>query len=104
MIALNGFAGAGINLAFFDVLLEAVPQGREARFVAIYMTVIHLAGIIGPTVGAALLEGLPIRIVLLLSTIVALSGVAIFAFVRPAPRRSRAQMAEDDATPPEEET
>jgi hypothetical protein len=104
MIAINGFAGAGINLAFFDALLKAVPKGREARFVAINMTVVHLAGIIGPTVGAALLEGLPIRIVLLLSTIVALAGVAVFAFVRPAPRRSRAQMAEDDTTPPGEET
>ena len=90
MIALNGIAGAGINLAFFDTLLEAAPPGREARFVAINMTVIHLAGIIGPTIGAALLEGLPIRIVLLLSTVVALGGVAIFAFVRPERRRPRA--------------
>jgi MFS family permease len=104
MIALNGFAGAGINLAFFDALLEAVPKGREARFVAINMTVVHLAGIIGPTVGAALLEGLPIRIVLLFSTIVALGAVAVFAFVRPAPRRGRTQMTEHGATPPEEET
>lgn len=87
MIALNGFAGAGINLAFFDALLEAVPRGREPRFVAINMTVVHLAGIIGPTVGAALLEGLPIRVVLLLSTVIALGGVAVFAFVRPERRR-----------------
>ncbi|MFN2133731.1 MAG: MFS transporter, partial [Anaerolineae bacterium] len=89
-IALNGFAGAGINLAFFDALLEAVPRGREARFVAINMTVVNLAGVIGPTLGAALVNGLPIRAVFVASTLVALGGVAIFAFLSPRRRPGEA--------------
>jgi MFS family permease len=89
-IALNGFAGAGINLAFFDALLEAVPPGREARFVAINMTVVNLAGVAGPTLGAAMLNGLPIRVVFVASTVVALGGVAIFAFLRPSGQRAQA--------------
>ncbi|MBN1642569.1 MAG: MFS transporter [Anaerolineae bacterium] len=88
-IALNGVVGAGTNLAFFDTLLEACPPKREAQFVAINLTVIHLVGVIGPTVGAVLLNMWPIRVVLLSSTIVALGGAAVFAFVRPVPRPGR---------------
>ncbi|MFN2228390.1 MAG: MFS transporter, partial [Anaerolineae bacterium] len=93
-IALNGFAGAGINLAFFDALLEAVPRGREARFVAINMTVVNLAGVIGPTLGAALVNGLPIRAVFVASTLIALGGVAIFAFLSPRRRPGEAAVGQ----------
>jgi Na+/melibiose symporter-like transporter len=86
VIAFNGLAGAGINLAFFDALLQACPRNREAHFVAINMTAIHLMGVIGPPIGAALLEILPIRSVLVIATVVALSAAAIFTFVRPARR------------------
>jgi hypothetical protein len=63
------------------------------------MTVVHLAGIIGPTLGAALLEAMPIRVVLLLSTVVALGGVAVFAFVRPERRRLPAAAATPGQAP-----
>jgi MFS family permease len=96
-IALNGFAGAGINLAFFDALLEAVPRGREARFVAINMTVVNLAGVIGPTLGAALLNALPIRAVFVASTLIALGGVAIFAFLSPGREQAAAAAGEAPA-------
>ena len=83
VIAFNGLAGAGINLAFFDALLEACPRDKEARFVAINMTAIHLMGVIGPPIGAALLGAMRIRWVLVVGTLVALTGVAVFAFVQP---------------------
>jgi hypothetical protein len=83
IIAFHGLAGAGINLAFFDTLLEACPPHKEARFVAINMTAIHLMGMVGPTIGAALLAVVHIRWVLVVGTLIALVGAAVFAFVRP---------------------
>jgi len=65
----------------------AVRDVRSEYTIIQLMAVAHLAGIIGPTIGAALLEGLPIREVLLLSTVVALSRAAIYAFVCPGRRR-----------------
>jgi len=97
-IALNGFAGAGINLAFFDALLEAVPRGREARFIALNMTVVNLAGVIGPTLGAALLNGLPIQAVFVASTVIAMGGVGIFAFLGPSRERAEAGAGKAVAT------
>jgi MFS family permease len=79
----QGLAGAGLNLAFFDALLEACPRDRQAQFVAINMTAVHLMGVIGPPIGAALLAVMDIRWVLVTATIVAFSGVSVFAFVRP---------------------
>jgi MFS transporter len=87
IIAFNGLAGAGINLAFFDVLLENCPPNQEARFVAVSMTVVHLMGVIGAPLGAASLGFVTIRWGLSIGTLVALIGVAIFAFVRPSARR-----------------
>ncbi len=80
VIAFEGLAGAGINLAFFDALLEVCPRDREARFVAINMTAVHLMGVIGPPIGAALLGIMPIRWVLAAGTLISLAGAAIFSF------------------------
>lgn len=82
VIAFYGLAGAGINLAFFDTLLETVPRDREAHFVAINNTIVHLSGMIGPPIGAALLSVVSIRLALALGTVVSLLGVAVFGFVR----------------------
>jgi MFS family permease len=77
-IAFNGLVGAGLNLAFFDALLEACPRDKQARFVAINQTAVSLMGVIGPPVGAALLGVLSIRWVLVAGSILALVGAAIF--------------------------
>ncbi len=82
VVAFYGLAGAGINLAFFDTLLETVPHDREARYVAINNTIVHLSGVIGPPIGAAMLSAMPIRLALALGTVVSLLGVAIFGFAR----------------------
>jgi Na+/melibiose symporter-like transporter len=80
-IAFNGLVGAGLNLAFFDALLDVCPPNREARFVAINMTAVNLMGVIGPPVGAALLQVVNIRWILATATLLSLTGAAIFAFV-----------------------
>jgi Na+/melibiose symporter-like transporter len=89
IVALNGVVGAGLNLAFFDALLEVCPPDKEARFVALNSTVVYLTGAVGPPVGAALLGALSIRWVMVISTLVALTGVAVFAFAS-AGERTRA--------------
>ena len=86
IIAFDGLVGGGLNLAFFDALLEVCPPDKEARFIAINMTAVNLMGVIGPPVGAALLGVLDIRWVLALGTITALAGFAIFAFARTTAR------------------
>jgi MFS family permease len=86
IIAFNGLVGGGLNLAFFDALLEVCPPDKEARFIAINMTAVNLMGVIGPPVGAALLGVLDIRWVLALGTITALAGFAVFAFARTTAR------------------
>jgi len=90
VIALNGLAAGGMNLAFFDALFETCPSEREERYVAINTTAINLMGVIGPPIAAALLLFLSIRWVLALGTLVALLGVAVFALasLRPRPPRS----------------
>jgi MFS family permease len=80
VIAFDGLVGAGLNLAFFDALLEACPADKQARFVAINMTAVNLMGVIGPPVGAALLGVMGIRWVLVIGTAVALVGVGVFTF------------------------
>jgi MFS family permease len=79
VIAFQGLVGAGLNLAFFDALLETCPRDKQARFIAINMTAVSLMGVIGPPLGAALLEVLPIRWVLVIGSIVAMLGLIVFS-------------------------
>ena len=80
VIAFNGLAMGGLNLAFFDSLLEKCPRDKEARFVAINITAVNLAGVIGPPIGAALLGLLGVRWAMAVGTVISLAGGAIFAF------------------------
>jgi len=50
--------------------------------------------VIGPTLGAALLNGLPIQAVFVASTLIALGGVAIFAFLSPRRRPGEAAVGQ----------
>ncbi len=86
VVALNGIMGAGLNLAFFDALLEVCPPRKEERFVALNAIAVYVTGVIGPPTGAALLNVLDIRWVLVIGSIVALSGVAVFVWAGRRPR------------------
>jgi Na+/melibiose symporter-like transporter len=79
-IIFNGLAASGLNLAFFDALFEVIPPGKQARFVAINMTVIHLMGVIGPPIGAALVNWIPIQAVMVIGTGIALLGALVFGY------------------------
>jgi MFS family permease len=78
VIAFQGLVGAGLNLAFFDALLETCPPDKQARFVAINTTAVSLMGVIGPPIGAALLQVLSIRWVLVIGSAVAMLGLVVF--------------------------
>jgi Na+/melibiose symporter-like transporter len=77
-IVFNGLVGSGLNLAFFDALFDVCPRDKEARFVAINMTAVSLMGVIAPPIGAALLQIMGIRWLLVVGTLVSMSGGAIF--------------------------
>lgn len=79
-VAFNGIISAGLNLAFFDALLEVCPPQKEERFVAINAIAVHLTGVVGPPIGAALLGLLNIRWVMATGSLVALGGVIVFAW------------------------
>jgi Na+/melibiose symporter-like transporter len=80
-IVFNGLAASGLNLAFFDALFEVIPPGKQqARFVALNMTALHLMGVIGPPIGAALVSWMPIQAVMVIGSGIALFGAAIFAY------------------------
>jgi Na+/melibiose symporter-like transporter len=81
IIAFHGLAGAGLNLAYFDTLLDTCPPGKQERFIAINVTAVNITSFLGPTIGALLLDVLAIRWVLVSGTIVALIGLAIFVVV-----------------------
>ena len=83
----NGMIGGGLNLAFFDVLLDTCPRDKEERFVAINLTAVNLMGVVAPPIGAALLGLLPIRWVMWIGTLVALGGVAVFVFASTSKKR-----------------
>ena len=77
VVVLGGLAIGGLNLGFFDTLLDTSPPDKRERFVALNITAVNLTGIIGPSIGAALLGVMNIRSVLLVGTLVAMSGVVL---------------------------
>jgi MFS family permease len=79
-IIFNGLAASGLNLAFFDALFEVCPPGKQARFVAINMTVLHLMGVVGPPIGAVLVRWMPIQAVMVIGTGIALLGTLVFGY------------------------
>jgi MFS family permease len=79
-IVFNGLAASGLSLAFFDALFEVCPAGKQARYVAINMTVIHLMGVVGPPIGATLVNWMPIQGVMVIGTGIALIGALIFGY------------------------
>jgi Na+/melibiose symporter-like transporter len=88
VIAFQGLVGAGLNLAFFDALLETCPRDKQARFIAVNTTAVSLMGVIGPPIGAALLEVLPIRWVLVIGSIVAMLGLIVFSLAGASSNRA----------------
>ncbi|NPV08914.1 MAG: MFS transporter [Anaerolineae bacterium] len=80
--AAGGWFSAGINLAFFNVLLAVAPEERRSSFLAVDSVVTHSIAFAGPLVGSLLTGLLGIREALLLSAAFRLAGGALFILKR----------------------
>jgi MFS family permease len=89
IVAFNGLVGSGLNLAFFEALLDTCPRNKQALYIAINMTAVHLMGVIGPPIGAALSEATGTRGALVIATLIAMLGVGVFGFVSATTRKGQ---------------
>lgn len=76
--AINGLFQAGIDLVFFDVLLNTVPSGRQARYVSMYQTTVFLATFLAPLLGTVLADHVGLGPALVLGTVLRLLGFGLF--------------------------
>lgn len=75
---IGGIFGAGLNLSFFNTLLEVCPPERRPSYVAINTTLINVAAFLAPLLGTSLANLLDIRIALLIGGAVRLLGAGFF--------------------------
>jgi Na+/melibiose symporter-like transporter len=76
---ISGIFQAGLNLVFFDELMQRVPVEYSATFIAAAQSIQYLSAIIAPLVGTWLAEIYGFNVVLILSGVVSLFGFALFA-------------------------
>lgn len=74
----NGIFTAGIDISFFEGLLEASPPEHRASFAAVNASVANLAIFVGPLVGTALAGWLGLRPVFVIAGLACLLGAALF--------------------------
>ncbi len=96
-----GFFAAGVDLILFDELMRAIPRQYGVTFTSIDTTLVNLATIIAPLIGAALVGLVSIEFALRVGAAISLVGVVLFA--REARRNRSAAGPVDPAagTPPE---
>ena len=85
---LAGVAGifqAGIDLVFFDELMKTVPVKHSARFVSLAQSLQYLSLVAAPLLGTWLANHIGIGGALMVSSLLRLVGVALFAQSRPVP-------------------
>jgi len=79
--AAGGWFSAGINLAFFNVLLAVSPTDRRSAFVSVDTMIAQFIAFAGPLAGSALTDWIGIREALLIATAFRLAGGLLF-FIR----------------------
>ncbi len=80
--AAGGWFSAGINLAFFNVLLAVSPDDRRSAFVSVDTLVAQTIAFAGPLMGAALTDWIGIREALVIATVFRLAGGLLFIIRR----------------------
>jgi MFS family permease len=86
------FFSAGVDLILFDELMSRVPRQYGVTFASIDTTLVNMATIVMPLVGAAISGLFGIEIALRVSTLLSLFGVVLFA--QQARRRGSAESAD----------
>ncbi len=75
---IGGIFSAGLNLSFFNTLLEVCPQERRPSYVAINTTLINVAAFLDTLLGTSLANTLNIRIAFFVAGAVRLLGAGLF--------------------------
>ena len=73
---------SGVNLAIFDRLMTTVPRGYGVTFNSIDNTVVNVAGIVAPLLGALLADHIGLSGALAVAAAIGLTGSLLFAFDR----------------------
>jgi MFS family permease len=76
--ALWGFAGAGMDIGLFAMMMALSPEDQRPRFVAATYVLSSFTSFVGPLLGAALAESLGVRICLLIGGGLQLLSVLFF--------------------------
>jgi hypothetical protein len=83
----TGFFAAGVNLALFDALMEAVPRHRAPTFSGIDMAGVSAVGVVAPMIGGLAAQAVGVEMALWMGTAICLTGAGLFAVdIRQGPR------------------
>jgi MFS family permease len=88
----NGVFAAGIDISFFEGLLEASPPEHRASFAAVNASVANLAIFVGPILGTALAGWIGLRPGFVVAGACCLMGAALFYWLSVGSKRA-AQVA-----------
>ncbi len=72
----SGFMWAGYMLGSFNLLLEVTPRAHRAAYVALFNGIVGVAATVAPLAGGIIADKYSIRLVLLLASLLRLSGWA----------------------------
>jgi MFS family permease len=75
--ALAGLCSAGVDLVFFDILLDACPADQQAAYVGMFQSTVFLASFLAPLVGTAISTSVGIVPALILSSVVRFAGFGL---------------------------
>jgi hypothetical protein len=77
-----GFFVGGVDLVFFDVVLDTCPKEGQAAFVGIYQTTVQIATFLAPLVGSALSNVVGLTVALAFATVLRLAGAVLLTVLR----------------------
>jgi MFS family permease len=82
-----GFFAGGIDVSFFEGLIDVIPADERVTYSAINMTFANLSILVGPLLGIALVEVIGLRATFLVAGALCLAGAALYTVLaRPRTR------------------
>ncbi len=75
--ALAGLCSAGVDLVFFDILLDACPGDQQASYIGMFQSSVFLAAFLAPLVGTALSSSVGIVPALILASVLRFAGFGL---------------------------
>ncbi|MCU0509673.1 MAG: MFS transporter [Anaerolineae bacterium] len=72
-----GFFVGGVDLVFFDVVLDTCPRENQAAYVGIYQTTVQTATFLAPLAAAALADAFGLVIALIVATVLRFAGAIL---------------------------